>query len=304
MMVALKEVLVELFLFTLGKESNEARPAQTNSTAAPLLSAPTPPQQIAPVDQPLLSPTPVKEVETVSAETGSLLRSAVPTTLPDTPSSLPEVGTVAYVKAVQLSCFLRPVRSLDSVIGVVPYGSSVNVLQYQGRWAQIERKGEKAWVEKDGLVDERSEVYPHFIEGVIYEPSHPVTEKIRVLINDEFAAAALLAPLLDIEYVTYRLFVEGRVIKWPKRRPRLAGDWHTILKGVSRIHMDIRPTTHCIMETIDDDNMGQVFFVESVQPNESIVVSSVGGAVEGRYTKETMSKGEWQQLRPTFIEIL
>ncbi|MEM9336508.1 MAG: SH3 domain-containing protein [Patescibacteria group bacterium] len=290
MIVALKEVLVELTDFATGKEIEKK--------AAP-------------------SSSPVTQVATEVKDALALYTSQVQSAavrVPASANSEPQkvgvsVGEYrfdegrAFVAIEGLFCYQRPVRALDTIIGTLRYGMIVEVIGYQGRWAHVERAGEKAWVEKDGLVSEKTDVLPDLEVGSIYDVYHPDTTKIRAILNDEFAAAELALPLQDIEYVTYRLHVKQRMIPWPTVRPRVSGRWHQLLRGQKGIHMSVRPTTGSLMEYSRADGSGQLLYVDAVYPDESIEVEAVGEQIEGRFDKKKVSPEVWRSFGPTFIEI-
>lgn len=304
MLRAFGEVIVELSEFALGKTASSrlASPLQTTPLPAGVIetyhqhlhqaAARLPEETLAaPLVAPAVAPavTPAATAPRKSEETGH--------------SGFSQMSGTAYVVSVDTPCYQRPVRALDTIIGQLPYGEKVSVDTFQGRWAKVERAGSVAWVEKDALIEDPSAVFPVLEPGIIYDSSHPITERIRAIIKDDFAATDLLLPLLDVEYITYRLYSERRFIAWPVTRPRLPGQWSKLLRGVKGIHIGIRPMTGSIMEW-EVDGVGHLAFVSGVHPDESIEISGVFGEIGGRFMVSRLEKTAWQALAPTFIEIL
>jgi hypothetical protein len=118
-----------------------------------------------------------------------------------------------------------------------------------------------------------------------------------------FYTIQLSMPLQDVEYVSYRIITKGKAIDWPLERPRIPGRWQQILRGIDGVHMSVRPKVDAVMEVIKDDGTGQLGYVEAVYPDESIEVTSFGRSEEGYYTEETLTKEQWREMRPVFIEI-
>lgn len=197
----------------------------------------------------------------------------------------------------------QPVQEFDGVVGILPYGARVKIHTTQGRWAQVSSDHMNGWVLRDDLVDGAHQIEPQFLLGEEYRSGNEETEKLRAIIADEFGGGQLEYPLQDTEYVLYKLKTYGHTIVWPDTRPRLAGRWQRILAGHPGIHIGIHPKTHAVMEVINADGSGHVSFVESVFPDQSILVSEVGVPEEGQYNEHILPYPEWRELRPIFIEI-
>lgn len=197
---------------------------------------------------------------------------------------------------------LDPVAAFDNVIAALPYATSVKVLKYGGRWAMIEIDDVTGWVLKDEISSAAIDVLPQFSVGSAYDANHATTIRLRKLIKDMFACSEAHLPLASVEYVTYRLLRNRRQITWPLVRPRLPGEWQTILRGQKGIHIGIVPKTGSVMECITED-AGLLLYVEAVFPDDSIQVSAVDYQGLGVYTEDVFTKEVWRELRPVFIEV-
>lgn len=213
------------------------------------------------------------------------------------------VSPIMYVASPKVTVYARPVLAFDSVLGSFKYATKVSAGKQEGKWIQASDGHIDGWVLAELLTDSPENVFPNFIDGVVYEASHPQVEKLRTYISDHFATEVLVLPMQDVEYVTYRLIKGGRKIAWPPKRPRPAGTWQTILKGVSGVHMGIHPNTKSVMEFVSEEDVPSVAYVESVHPDESIVVSGVDTKIPGRFVMRHLDKNVWQSLKPVFIDV-
>lgn len=211
---------------------------------------------------------------------------------------------VMYVRAsLGTACIFAPQLDFDAVIDTLAFGTAVTVIGYQGRYASVNRSNITGWVLKDDLTPVKPEVWPEFKYGVVYDAKHTETKKTRLLINDTFGVGALDLALQAGEYVTLRLKSEHRTIPWTKKRPRVAGSWGTLLRGVKGIYIGVNPKTDSIMEYQSEDGEGRLGYVETVTPELIVTVSAVGAEESGQYTVKTMSADVWRELRPIFIEV-
>ncbi len=211
---------------------------------------------------------------------------------------------VMYVTApAGTACIFAPQLDFDAVIDTLPFGTAVTVIGYQGRYASVNRSNITGWVLKDDLTPQKSHVWPELVPGVVYNSVHDETKKIRLLINDTFGAGALQLPLQAGEYISLRLKSEHRAILWTKKRPRVAGSWAGLLKGVKGVYMGVSPKTDSIIEYQSEAGEGRLGYVEAVTPELAITVTAVGEGESGRYTVKTMSAEVWRELRPVFIEV-
>ena len=195
-----------------------------------------------------------------------------------------------------------PVIAFDSAGMHIPYGSKVQLLKFGGRWAHIRFDGAEGWILKDVLKMSVAEVFPQFLVGSFYDAHNEETKKLRLCIDDAFGCATAEVILTGAEYVVYMLQKHKRYIAWSLERPRIPGTWQRKLRGNEGIHIGIHPKTQSVMEYSIDD-IGYVAFVEAVFPDDSIKITGVGLSAEGYYSEEVMSKEQWRELRPVFIEV-
>lgn len=214
-----------------------------------------------------------------------------------------QTGALAYVSVQSAECFVRAVQSYDGVVGRLPYGQAVSVGQASGRFCLITTGEVSGWILKDSCTFSRTDIFPIFHVGTSYYSSARVTQAIRMFLQDEFAAAPLLLPLQPEEYVTYRIKEASFTIPWGPARPRLAGEWHTLLRGRARVHVGVEARTHSLLEWNDADGNGRLAYVESVSPDEEIVISYILGTGDGLYCSHVVSANVWREWRPVWITI-
>jgi len=212
-------------------------------------------------------------------------------------------GLTVYIRVAKSFLYNLPTRTFDGVMMILCYEQSLNVLNHQGQWLQVKFGGTEGWVHKDEVTDSRASLLPQFELSQVYDAENITTLTLRILINDDFYASAIGAPLQDVEYVTYRLNQKNRFILWSKDRPRIAGTWQRLLKGIKGIHVGINPKTDAVMEYVNEDNTGHVAYVDSVFPDGSISLSEISYPTEAMFMKRILTKNEWKELRPVFIEV-
>lgn len=218
---------------------------------------------------------------------------------------LPEhaLGSQYFIGEKETYMYIDPVISFDSATKKLQYGDFVQVLKLGGRWAYVRIREKDGWILKDALRDKAADVFPSFTLGAVYAHESPDTIKLRLCIQDQFQGSVSSSILSDAEYVTYKLSRKGKQILWGDARPRIAGTWQQRLKGQSGIHIGIKPKTESVMEYIAD-SIGHLAFVEAVFPDDTVEVSAIGLQNDGEFTKKAMSKEEWIELRPVFIQVL
>lgn len=218
------------------------------------------------------------------------------------PSLAPAAGMLYFIGEQGAQLYADPVVAFDVVVKDIPYGEEVRLQKLGGRWGNVRHKNSQGWVFKDVLREQARDVFPVFEAGVAYDAESMETKKLRLCIGDMFCGGKAVLMLTDAEFVTYKLHRKGRVIAWSDERPRTPGTWQKILRGTSGIHAGIHPKTDSVMEYSIDD-IGYVSFVEAVFPDDSIKVSGVGLIEDGVYSERMLSKDEWKELRPVFIEV-
>lgn len=208
-----------------------------------------------------------------------------------------------FVNVSKTAVRIDPVAGFDNVLTSLTYGSQITVLKYGGRWAMIQAKDISGWVLKDDISSSADEVFPNFMVGSVYDANNETTKKVRLYIDDMFECTEPGLPLTSAEYVTYRLARAGRRVNWSHKRPRLPGQWQSLLRGRVDIHIGVTPKTASIMECIDEEQ-GNLLYVEAVFPDGSIQISSVDYEGVGVYTESVLDKEVWRELHPVFIEVL
>ncbi len=212
-------------------------------------------------------------------------------------------GEKAYVAVPSAQLLLRPVVSFDGAVHTLSYTDSVYVIGYEGRFAHVSYGVITGWIFKDALAQQAHDIFPVFNNGEIYSVNHPDTKKLRGITHDEFLAGELCTSLQSVEFVSYRLKEAGRKIEWPGVRPRLAGTWQNLLKGKLGIQIGVRPKTGAILEYTKLDGTGFVGYTKAVHIDEAIVIEGVGRLIEGEYREELVSKEEWHEWRPVWIQV-
>lgn len=218
-------------------------------------------------------------------------------------SSRFRTGEQYFIGEVGAEIYSDPVVAFDTIVGTVTYGQSVLLKKLGGRWAEVVVGARSGWVLRDVLRERREDIHPQLHIDECYDAHHPETIKLRACIDDEFSGARAGVPLSAAEYVTYKLQQQKRTIIWQEDGPRIAGTWQRRLRGQLGIHIAIMPSTHSIMEYIIDD-LGYLAYVEAVFPDKSIKVSQIGAIEEGQYTERMLTKEEYRELTPVFIEVM
>lgn len=214
-------------------------------------------------------------------------------------SPVSAAGQRLFVCEAEAALCTSPNLTFDCVLSKVPYGTELTLIRTQLDWFEVSLDGMVGWIRSASVSAET--IYPKFVNGNVYSSENTETKKLRTLIKDEFAGALNHSDLLDVEYVTYRLQQKGNKIDWDKKRPRVAGSWHRRLRGRSGILINVTPKTGAVMEVINDEETGQVLFVDAVFPDESILVSGVSSKGTGKYVENSLPKSDWLELRPVFI---
>ncbi len=214
-----------------------------------------------------------------------------------------EKNVVMYVGTNETPLYMKPTQEFDTCIGILAYGEMAMVLEQRGRWAKVVCRELEGWVLREDLVDRAAYVYPEFVIGEENDVDDPNTARVRAMLGDTFGGAKVEFPLQAGEYVMYRLKRKGLSIPWPATRPRVPGLWHSILKGVPGIHMGIVPKTGAVMEYVFKEELGHVAYVEAVFPDETIHISEVNYPDRGIYNERIITREEWRELRPVFIQV-
>lgn len=204
------------------------------------------------------------------------------------------------VAVLRSKLMLRPLLMFDGVISELPYGTMVRFISHEGRFTKVDYQGQVGFIFKEELLP-LSDILPSFEFARFYDHANPEVVKLRQYLRDEFCTQELYLPLQSVELVSLRLIEAGRVLNWPTQRPRLPGLWHSLWRGLPRVEITIFPRTGCVMEYYQTEGEGQLAYVLSVQPDETIEIEVVGFREEGVYSKETLTKDTWQSLKPVWI---
>ncbi|MBY0310337.1 hypothetical protein K2Q16_04305 [Patescibacteria group bacterium] len=220
-------------------------------------------------------------------------------------SGRPDIGThtEAFVRVPEARLFLRPVHAFDSVLTVVPYATPVRVMRHEGRFTSIEHHGVIGWVHKDELVYSGESIFPELAVGESYDAHHASTQAVRRYLGDDFFTESLYLPLLAVEYVSFMLRRNGRTLPWTMVRPRRAGTWHVLLRGGRGVHVGLAPHTGAVIEYDVPDGESVVGYVESVRPDGTLTVSTVGKDEEGVFVRYQLNEKEYRELRALFIRV-
>lgn len=220
-----------------------------------------------------------------------------------TPHNIAQKNTVMYTGSEETPVFREATIEFDGIVARIPYGAMVMVLENKGRWARIVYEAIAGWVVRDELLDRSAHVYPDFTIGTSNLADDPNTLRVRACINDEFGGGVAGFPLQSSEYVTYRLQKRGLSLPWTGVRPRIEGTWHELLRGMHGVRMNVQPQSGAIMEYVMGDGTGHLTYVEAVFPDGTLRVSETNFPEAGIYNERVITKEEWQELRPVFIEV-
>lgn len=300
-------VLVDLWHFLLGFETVEKHALSARRAYSELPSKVEPvtlphaeaPLTLGKVDVTLIAKTP--EAPALAPATESTLP------LPVTPAateSLNKPGMLYVVRDTKgTKLFKEPVQQFDSQLRTLPYGQIVALRRFEGQYAEVLAYGQVGFVHKDALTPQLESIWPTLVSGTVYLADSEVAKIYRQHINDEFLGGAIGLPLTAEEYVTVRLLRDRLAIAWPPARPRLAGSWHTLLRGVPGLRSMIAPQPDTIIEWFLEDEVGRLGYIEAVLPDETLKISAVGAMVPGEYTESIVPAAVWREWRPVFINV-
>lgn len=217
--------------------------------------------------------------------------------------SLVGKNTLVYIRGVSVPIYKNPTIEFDTQIGTIPYGEMAMMLEPRGRFIKIVWNTIEGWVLRDEVVDRAAHIYPEFIVGEENSVDHPNTAHVRAILGDIFGIGHSEFALQAGEYVLYKLWRKNIRIEWPAVRPRVPGLWHKILRGIPRIQMGVSPKVGSVMEYMLTNDMGHLAYVEAVFPDNTIAISEVNYPDSGIYNERQLTKEEWKELRPVFIQL-
>ena len=208
----------------------------------------------------------------------------------------------AVVTLLNTPMFQSSTKEFDGVIKSLPYGATLEILDEKRAWAQVKYQKLTGWVTRDAITTRVAQARPYFVIKEYCGPDSENTKRLRAMIADVFSGGEAGLPLHSEEYIYYKLFSRGIVLPDVEDRPRVAGSWQKLFKGVSGTHISVRPKTGSIMEYVTEEDEGHVAYVEAVFPDESISLSEVGIPTNGYYNERMLSKEVWQELKPVFLQ--
>lgn len=221
-------------------------------------------------------------------------------TQPPVKASYSVESRVGYITQPQVKCLQVAQKKFDTLRGLFKYGEVVNVMQHKDSWSFVETPALQGWVETKYLTDDKNEVFAQFQTDQEYDAHNLETVKLRQYLDDELLGGLLELKLQPSEFVMYQLRKLGVVVAWPLERPRLPGAWQSILKGKRGVSIGFEPKTGSALEC-DGKKERFLAFVESVTPDDSIIISYVGRREAGVYEKRQFSRIQWQDWKPVFI---
>lgn len=215
------------------------------------------------------------------------------------PQQLP--GVRGYICVPSVAVLATPNLSFDACRTRLSYGTRVTYRRQSGTWIEIESSKATGWVPAATISATSTLVLPQLCAGVVYGAEQRETKKLRACIQDSTMAGELRLPLQDVELALYHLWQSGYQVSWSAERPRIAGRWHQLLRGVRNVSMGIEPRTNAIMEYHGNGTPGFLAVVRSVTPAQHITLATVGRQQPGEYLEEEFSVATWREWRPVFI---
>lgn len=212
-------------------------------------------------------------------------------------------NTIMYAGAVVVPVYQQPTIEFDSQVGSIPYGEMVMMMEPRGRFSRVVWNSLEGWVLREDLVDRAIGVYPEFTIGQENSVDHTNTVHVRAILGDTFGLGRSEFSLQAGEYVLYRLWKKNIRLAWPATRPRVPGLWHKILRGVPGVHVGVVPKVGSIMEYMWNNDIGHLAYVEAVFPDDTISISEANYPDSGIYNERELTKEEWKELRPVFINV-
>jgi hypothetical protein len=300
-------VLEDLGTFLLS--NFRASHTQLESISRAALKAPAPPVLLPAEEKREVEPAEIADEATLADDVGEPVQTfrTIRDILPnlETVSEVSEPAIIRRNMVVgrsQEPLYVRPVREYDGVLTKLPYGATVSAGATTQQWVDVQHKETVGYIHRDALYESVLQTRPYFVVKEFAGPSSTNTQRLRSIIEDEFAAVALELPLQAEEYVYYRLLTVGVVPPRVETRPRMAGSWQRIYRGLSGVRIGVRPKTNAVMEYADAQGVGHLAYVEAVFPDESITVSEIGSPEPGYFNERTLDKTAWQELQAIFIQ--
>jgi hypothetical protein len=298
-MALILAVFLDLYTFARDAVLGIVRPVRFRRPAATYLLGAAPARPQLPESAP--APLETREEDDEAREEEAIIIPTFRSTaeILETPGTK---NTVMYAGSEFVPLYRHAAMEFDGAFARIPYGAMVMVLESKGRWSRVVWKSLQGWAIRDELVDRSAYVYPDFTIGEPNRAEDPNTLRLRACIADEFGAGRAELPLQSSEYVLYRLTKRGVAIPWPEERPRVEGRWHALLKGRPGVQIGVRACAGCAMEYATEEGAGHLALVESVLPDETVTISEANFPSDGIYNERVMTKEEWIELKPVFIQ--
>ncbi len=211
---------------------------------------------------------------------------------------------VVFVQVESVPYYAVPEISFDTKLGNFTYGQKLVFLKFHGDFSEVSIANKCGWVETKYLSDSSQIIFPVLRPAYVYNASHEQTIKLRSCLQDAMLGNELQLPLQSPEWTLYQLWARGTTLSWPPERPRGAGQWQKLLRGKPGVLIGIEPKTGSIMEVGEGAGFPFLAYVESVSPDQTITISSVGREQAGEFLVDKFIKEEWKEWRPVFISFI
>lgn len=133
----------------------------------------------------------------------------------------------------------------------------------------------------------------------VYGSDHVVTRAIRSDLHDYDPHLVQNSFLTLPEWLMYIIHRKNPAVPLLVLQLTPVGRWHTTLKGQSVATVGVTPYSDAIMEWYEKGE-DQAALVLQVTPDETVTVGELGKTQSGLYSKRTLSKLQWLELRPVF----
>jgi len=138
---------------------------------------------------------------------------------------------------------------------------------------------------------------------VTYVATHETTQIIREKLDAYDSHLVQTGALTLREWLLYHVYSKRQSIPLLALQMTPIGSWHRTLKGLIGVTIGITPYTGSCMEWGIDPHSGNTAVVLEVTPAETITIGELGITTLGLYTKRTLTKSEWLELRPVFTTV-
>ncbi len=210
-------------------------------------------------------------------------------------------GKEAFILYENIPCYLSPTFAVDTLLGTFEYATKVQVISNKGDWIHVRGSMLEGWVKHNHITYKETDVIPNFQLNSIYDADNSETLKLRKYIKDEFSSRLLRYPVINCEYVWYKMIRNGTNFTWPLVRPRTPGRWHKILNVEQSVFISKVPLTGGIAEFRDESKLGQLYYIDSVSPDNLVTLSGFKGDGSGEFIIFSLNSDDWLSLQATCI---